>query len=34
MIKRGERITLDFSSTHPQSPGPINWPADYAGAPS
>jgi N-methylhydantoinase B len=31
MIKRGERITLDFSGTVPQSPGPINWPADYAG---
>ena len=31
MIKRGERITLDFSGTDPQSPGPINWPADYAG---
>ena len=31
MIKRGDRITLDFSGTDPQSPGPINWPADYAG---
>jgi len=31
MIKRGERITLDFRGTDPQSPGPINWPADYAG---
>ncbi len=31
MIKRGERITLDFTGTDPQSPGPINWPADYAG---
>jgi N-methylhydantoinase B len=31
MVKRGERITLDFSGTDPQSPGPINWPADYAG---
>ena len=30
MIKRGEHITLDFSGTDPQSPGPINWPADYA----
>jgi len=31
MIKRGGRITLDFSGTDPQSDGPINWPADYAG---
>ena len=30
MIKRGEHITLDFCGTDPQSPGPINWPADYA----
>lgn len=30
MIKRGERITLDFSGTDPQSDGPLNWPADYA----
>jgi N-methylhydantoinase B len=30
MTKRGGRITLDFSGTAPQSPGPINWPADYA----
>ena len=30
MIKRGERITLDFNGTDPQSTGPINWPADYA----
>jgi N-methylhydantoinase B len=30
MIKRGDRITLDFTGTDPQSPGPINWPADYA----
>jgi N-methylhydantoinase B len=30
MIKRGDRITLDFNGTDPQSPGPINWPADYA----
>ncbi|HEY1361214.1 MAG TPA: hydantoinase B/oxoprolinase family protein [Xanthobacteraceae bacterium] len=30
MIKRGERITLDFTGTDPQSAGPINWPADYA----
>ncbi len=31
LIKRGERITLDFTGTDPQSTGPINWPADYAG---
>jgi N-methylhydantoinase B len=31
MIKRGERITLNFTGTDPQSGGPINWPADYAG---
>ncbi len=31
MIKRSGRITLDFTGTDPQSPGPINWPADYAG---
>jgi N-methylhydantoinase B len=30
MIKRGDHITLDFNGTDPQSPGPINWPADYA----
>src|SRR5437762_13478700 len=30
MIKRGGRITLDFTGTDPQSSGPINWPADYA----
>ena len=30
MIKRGDRITLDFSGTDAQSDGPINWPADYA----
>lgn len=30
MIKRGDRITLDFNGTAPQSSGPINWPADYA----
>ena len=30
MTKRGERITLDFTGTSPQSSGPINWPADYA----
>ena len=31
MIKKGDRITLDFTGTDPQSTGPINWPADYAG---
>jgi len=31
MIKRGERVTLDFTGTDPQAAGPINWPADYAG---
>ena len=31
MIKQGGRITLDFTGTDPQSAGPINWPADYAG---
>src|SRR4029078_6356282 len=31
MIKRGDRITLDFTGPDPQSTGPINWPADYAG---
>jgi N-methylhydantoinase B len=31
MVKRGGHITLDFTGTDPQSPGPINWPADYAG---
>ena len=31
MIKQGGRITLDFTGTDPQSTGPINWPADYAG---
>jgi N-methylhydantoinase B len=30
MIKKGDRITLDFHGTAPQSSGPINWPADYA----
>jgi N-methylhydantoinase B len=30
MIKQGNKITLDFTGTDPQSPGPINWPADYA----
>lgn len=30
MIKRGRKITLDFTGTDPQSAGPINWPADYA----
>ena len=31
LIKKGERLTLDFTGTDPQSTGPINWPADYAG---
>jgi N-methylhydantoinase B len=31
MTKRADRITLDFTGTDPQSSGPINWPADYAG---
>ena len=31
MTKTAERITLDFTGTDAQSPGPINWPADYAG---
>jgi N-methylhydantoinase B len=31
MIKTADRITLDFTGTDPQSMGPINWPADYAG---
>jgi N-methylhydantoinase B len=30
MTKQGGRIILDFNGTDPQSPGPINWPADYA----
>jgi N-methylhydantoinase B len=30
MTKTGDRITLDFAGTDPQSTGPINWPADYA----
>ncbi len=30
MTKKGDRITLDFTGTDPQSTGPINWPADYA----
>jgi N-methylhydantoinase B len=30
MVKAGDRITLDFTGTDPQSTGPINWPADYA----
>ncbi len=30
MTKRGGKIILDFNGTDPQSPGPINWPADYA----
>src|SRR5262249_18349910 len=31
MIKRADKIILDFTGTDPQSAGPINWPADYAG---
>src|SRR3984957_7852753 len=31
MIKTADRITLDFTGTDPQSMGPINWPAEYAG---
>jgi N-methylhydantoinase B len=31
MIKQGGKITLDLTGTDPQSAGPINWPADYAG---
>ncbi len=31
MTKKADHITLDFTGTDPQSPGPINWPADYAG---
>ena len=30
MTKKGGKIILDFNGTDPQSPGPINWPADYA----
>jgi N-methylhydantoinase B len=30
MTKTDEKIILDFRGTDPQSPGPINWPADYA----
>ena len=30
MTKQGGKIILDFNGTDPQSPGPINWPADYA----
>ena len=30
MTKRAGKIILDFNGTDPQSPGPINWPADYA----
>jgi N-methylhydantoinase B len=30
MTKKGDKITLDFNGTDPQSSGPINWPADYA----
>jgi N-methylhydantoinase B len=31
MLKRADKIILDFTGTDPQSQGPINWPADYAG---
>src|SRR5262249_46029763 len=31
LTKNGDRLTLDFTGTDPQSTGPINWPADYAG---
>ena len=31
LVKKGDRLTLDFTGTDPQSTGPINWPADYAG---
>jgi N-methylhydantoinase B len=31
MTKRADKIVLDFTGTDPQSAGPINWPADYAG---
>lgn len=30
MTKTDDKITLDFRGTDPQSPGPINWPADYS----
>ncbi len=30
MTKKSGKIILDFNGTDPQSPGPINWPADYA----
>jgi N-methylhydantoinase B len=30
LIKRGDRLALDFNGTAPQSAGPLNWPADYA----
>jgi N-methylhydantoinase B len=29
MIKRGDKLVLDFNGTDPQSTGPINWPVDY-----
>jgi N-methylhydantoinase B len=29
MIKRDDKIVLDFNGTDPQSSGPINWPVDY-----
>jgi N-methylhydantoinase B len=31
LTKKDDRLTLDFTGTDPQSTGPINWPADYAG---
>ncbi|MCG8422341.1 MAG: hydantoinase B/oxoprolinase family protein [Proteobacteria bacterium] len=31
MTKNDDKIVLDFRGTDDQSPGPINWPADYAG---
>ena len=30
MTKTDDKIILDLRGTDPQSPGPINWPADYA----
>jgi N-methylhydantoinase B len=30
MTKTPEKITLDLHGTHPQTPGPINWPGNYA----
>ena len=31
MTKTDDKIVLDFRGTDPQAPGPINWPANYAG---